>query len=200
MEEFRRLNPNLGYNPSGVYTIYTDRSGNVWFGTASLGACRWDGREFSWLYEDRLVNTPSGGNFGLRSIFEDRDGQFWIGNTRQRFEFSADNRQVGGFSQLVYSKLPGLPDADADDADNFTYFASVTQDPDGTLWLACGTDGVWQYDGDKVTKYPIGNDVFAMTVYRDNAGRTWVGTGEHGLYWLDGDTVVPFSQSALLGD
>src|SRR5690606_12974728 len=41
-EAFSRRHPNIGYDPAGVYTIYTDRVGNVWFGTASLGACRWD--------------------------------------------------------------------------------------------------------------------------------------------------------------
>lgn len=198
-EEFRRLNPNVGYDPAGVYTIYTDRRGNVWFGTASLGACRWDGREFSWLYEDQLVNTPSGGNFGLRSVYEDRDGAFWICNTRQRFQVSAETRREGGFNQLVYSKLAGLPDANEADGENFTYFASVTQDPEGALWLACGTDGVWKYEAGNVHKYAIGDGVFAMTVYRDNAGRTWVGTGEHGLYWLDGESLKPFSQKALAG-
>ncbi|MCB1186408.1 hypothetical protein KDL29_04495 [bacterium] len=197
LEDYRRRNPNLGYDPAGVYTIYRDRAGNVWFGTASLGACRWDGREFSWLYEDELVNTPAGGNFGLRSIFEDRDGAFWICNTRQRFEFSAEARLEAGFSQLAYSKLPGLPDAGTDNADNFSYFASVTQDPDGTMWLACGTDGVWQYAAGKVHKYPICNGAFTMTVQRDKAGRTWVGTGEHGLHWIDGDAVVPFGPDSL---
>ncbi|MCB1219204.1 MAG: hypothetical protein H7A35_05840 [Planctomycetales bacterium] len=197
LEEFRRRNPNVGYDPAGVYTIHTDRSGNVWFGTASLGACRWDGHEFSWLYEDELVNPPGGGNFGLRSIFEDRDGRFWICNTRQRFVFSADSRGEAGFQQLVYDREPGLPDAATDNADNFSYFASVAQDPDGSLWLACGTDGVWQYAAGQVQKYLIGDGVFAMTVYRDNAARTWVGTGEHGLYWLDGETLRPFSPDSL---
>src|SRR5690606_2117617 len=98
LEAFHRSFPDAGHDPAGVYTIYRDRSGNVWFGTASLGACRWNGNEFSWLYEDDLVNTPAGGNFGLRSIFEDRDGAFWICNTRQRFEFSAEARQESGFS------------------------------------------------------------------------------------------------------
>ncbi|MCB1216681.1 hypothetical protein KDL44_04775 [bacterium] len=197
LEAYRRRFPNPGYDPSGIYTIHPDRSGKVWFGTVSLGACRWDGREFSWLYEDALVNTPGGGNFGLRSIFEDRDGAFWICNTRQRFAISADTRQEDGFHHLVYDKLPGLPDAATDNAEHFTYFASVAEDPDGTLWLACGTDGVLQYESGNVHSYAIDKGVFAMSIQRDSAGRTWVGTGEHGLYWLDGETLRAFSADSL---
>jgi ligand-binding sensor domain-containing protein len=53
----------------------------MWFGTASLGLCRYDGKTLSWHYEEQLQTTPEGGDFGTRAIFEDKDGKFWINNS-----------------------------------------------------------------------------------------------------------------------
>jgi hypothetical protein len=35
--------------------IFKDRKGNVWFGTATLGACRFDGKSFAWLLRMNYV-------------------------------------------------------------------------------------------------------------------------------------------------
>ena len=43
--------PNAKYSPYDVYTIFKDSKGNLWFGTATLGVCRYDGKSFAWLSE-----------------------------------------------------------------------------------------------------------------------------------------------------
>jgi hypothetical protein len=53
--------PNAIFSPYDVYTIFKDREGSLWFGTACAGACRFDGRIFTWLYEDHLTNIEGGG-------------------------------------------------------------------------------------------------------------------------------------------
>ena len=73
--------PNAKYSPYDVYTIFKDSKGNVWFGTAILGACRYDGKTFAWLPDEELRN----GSFGTRSIIEDKDGRFWFCNTLHRY-------------------------------------------------------------------------------------------------------------------
>jgi ligand-binding sensor domain-containing protein len=83
--------PNAKYSPYDVYTIYKDRSGSLWFGTATLGAVRFDGKSFDWLYEDHLTNPPGGGSFGIRSIIEDKEGKFWFCNTQYRYSISLNN-------------------------------------------------------------------------------------------------------------
>ncbi|MFT5052889.1 MAG: ligand-binding sensor domain-containing protein, partial [Chlamydiales bacterium] len=77
--------PDVDLSPSGVYSIYKDRRGHLWFGTANVGLCRYDGQALSWMYEEHLTTTPDGGAFGIRSIYEDRSGDFWVTNTRHRF-------------------------------------------------------------------------------------------------------------------
>ncbi len=58
---FYKNNPNSSIKPYGLYTIYKDRKGYMWFGTSSLGVCRYDGANLSWHYEEQLQTTPNGG-------------------------------------------------------------------------------------------------------------------------------------------
>ena len=66
--------PNVRHLPYDVYTIVKDTKGNLWFGTASAGLCRFDGQSFRWLYETHLTYPEGGGSFGIRSILEDKAG------------------------------------------------------------------------------------------------------------------------------
>ncbi len=184
--------PNLSYSPSGIYSIYKDRRGHLWFGTASVGLCRYDGQTLSWMYEERLTATPGGGSFGIRSIYEDRAGDFWICNTRQRFNISPKVRREDGYSLLEYEKKEGMPDAQSDTSVNFNYYYSMTEDDAGALWIACGEDGVWKYDGKGVTRYSVGDGAFAISISSDQRGKLWVGTLEHGIYGLEDGSFEPF--------
>jgi len=195
-DAFRAKYPNAAFAPSGVYSIYKDKRGHLWFGTASVGLCRYDGQTLSWMYEERLTTTPDGGAFGIRSIYQDRAGDFWICNTWQRFKISTEISSGGtsenGHSLVKYWKMEGLPDAQSDKARNFTYYLSMTEDDAGALWMACGRDGVWKYDGEDVTRYPIGDGAYAICIYRDQKGELWVGTIEQGIHTFEGESFEPF--------
>jgi ligand-binding sensor domain-containing protein len=191
--------PDADFAPGGVYSIYEDRRGHLWFGTAAAGLCRYDGRSLSWMYEKRLTTTPDGGAFGIRSIHEDRAGDFWVCNTRQRFRISREVSRVDEFRLIDYEQRDGLPDAQSDTGENFTYYSSMAEDGTGmaeddagALWMACGSDGVWKYDGDAVTRHELHEGVYAHVIHRDREGRMWVGTLEHGVYTFNGESFVPF--------
>ena len=138
------------------------------------------------MYEEHLTTTPGGGAFGIRSIYEDRAGHFWICNTRHRFKVSPEPVLTGGHSLIKYEKETGLPDALLDADRNFNYYPSITEDEAGALWMACGSDGIWKYDGESVTRYALGDGAYALVIYRDNIGMLWVGTVEHGLFVFNG--------------
>ena len=107
----------------------------MWFGTANLGVCRFDGQSFDWFYEDHLTNAPNGGSFGIRSIIEDRDGKFWICNTQYRFAI-APNAPAGNTTGLVqYRREPGAGDLKARIGEPYLYFQGVVADKAGHLWL-----------------------------------------------------------------
>ena len=95
----------------------------MWFGTANVGLCRYDGQTLSWMYEERLTTTPSGGAFGIRSVYQDQAGDFWVNNTRQRFEISRDAKLEGKHGLVKYEKKKGLPSAQSATDKYFTYYS-----------------------------------------------------------------------------
>lgn len=173
------------FSASSVYSIYKDRKGHLWFGTAGVGLCRYDGEAWSWMYEEHLTTTPRGGAFGIRSIFEDRAGDFWICNTRNRFEMSPETTLKDGYRLMKYEKKEGLPGAKSDTDRNFDFYPSMTEDQAGALWMVCGSSDVLKYDGEEVTRYAIADGAYAITIYCDQDGKLWIGTLDHGIYTLE---------------
>lgn len=185
--------PNVTWSPYGIYTIYTDKKGHIWFGTSNVGLYRFDGKNISYMYEEHLTNTMSGGSFGIRSIFEDRLGKFWICNTQYRYNIAGDSAANGQYF-LTYSKEKGIPEARSSNGD-LLYFLSITEDNDNNLWMLTYNDGIWKYDGNKLTNYPISKgkeNIKSFTIYRDNQGKLWVGTHEDGAYTFNGKSFEKF--------
>ncbi|MCO6476385.1 MAG: hypothetical protein J5I94_07180 [Phaeodactylibacter sp.] len=190
-EEFRAKYPNISYDPYGIYSIYKDSGGNMWFGTSSLGLYRFDGKKVSWMYEHHLTETPSGGAFGIRSIIEDTDGYFWICNPSYKYRILPDSTESAGLSPINYQREAGI----ADKAEEALYFLSMTTGDNGDLWMVTFDNGVWRNNGAALIHYPVKDgerDIRLSSIYKDNRGRIWVGTQEDGAYKYDGKAFEKF--------
>lgn len=175
--------PNAQYSPYDVYTIMKDSNGHLWFGTAVLGACRYDGASFVW------VGNGENSSFGVRSIIEEADGRFWLSNTLSRFVENPGTAPEPSVPQ--YRKEPGI----AADADPYAVFMSAVRDNDGVLWIATLGNGVFRYDGDEWTHFPVTSDgkpIWVYSIYRDREDALWLGTHEHGAYKFNGRTFEQF--------
>ncbi len=178
--------PNAKYNPYDVYTIFKDSKGNVWFGTATLGVCRYDGKSFSWLSETELRN----GSFGTRSIIEDKDGRFWFCETLHRYDVDLSNS-----TEPKFRKVDGLRDANDPNRGPFGGIMSSTRDRTGALWMATYGEGVWRYDGQSITHYPVSdgdNAITLFSIHQDKQGVMWLGTQSAGAYKFSGKTFEKF--------
>ena len=187
---FYMKNPNTSLKPYGLYTIYKDRKGYIWFGTASLGVCRYDGRVLSWHYEEQLQTTPNGGDFGTRAIFEDKNGKFWINNTHFRYVI-----ETYGYKPVTFKKESGVGYLNKTNKMEFPFFLSITEDNKGNLWMATYENGVWKYNGKELIHYPVKDgetDVLLFTIYKDNKGVLWLGTHNAGVYTFNGHTFEKF--------
>jgi ligand-binding sensor domain-containing protein len=187
---FYKKNPNTNLKPYGLYTIYKDRKGYMWFGTASLGVCRYDGRALSWHYEEQLQTTPNGGDFGTRAIFEDKNGKIWINNTRFRYVI-----ETYGYKSVTFKKESGIGYLNKTNKMEFPFFLSITEDNKGNLWMATYENGVWKYNGKELIHYPVKDcetDVLLFTIYKDNKGVLWLGTHNAGVYTFNGHTFEKF--------
>lgn len=185
--------PNAAFSPYGVYTIYKDSNGALWFGTAALGLCRYNGTSINWLYEEQLTTTPNGGAFGIRSIIEDQAGDFWFTNTQYRYHILPDSSIQKEL--LAYKKETGIGYFDQYNKIVFPYCLSMTTDNDGNLWMV-STDHVWRKENNKLIQYPVKNktaDMVLFSIYKDHKGAIWLGIRNAGVYFFNGSAFEEFT-------
>lgn len=193
-EDFISKHPGTP-SPYGVYFVYRDRSKNVWFGTAALGVCRYDGKSLEWLTTDDVTEFHDGPANGVRSIIEDHEGHFWF-NTR--FQYAVHQPPLAPsnstHSEGIFRRLPGIGSLDGKPDGEFEYM-SIAQDHDNSLWIATYRNGVYCYNGKEIKHYPVFRDskvVKLFTVYCDRKGTIWLGTHEDGAYRFDGTSFEQF--------
>jgi len=184
---------NPFFSPYELYSIYKDRKGVMWFGTSVFGACRFDGKSIKWMYERDLTIVPDGGSFGIRSIFEDKEGDFWICNTKHRYSF--DLQETATSDRLKYKKLNGIGNAKIFGGDEYIYYSHIVEDNEGNIWLTTWDKGVYRYDGKHLTQYLVkeaSKDVNLVSMYKDNRGDLWLGSPENGAFKFNGSSFEKF--------
>ena len=178
-------------NPFGVYSIYKDQKGNIWFGTNPVGVCRYDGKSFEWITEEDVTEFRSGGANGVRSIVEDKNGDFWF-NTEFRYSVYDSTTLI---SNKFYARHKSIGGLDAKNDSNLDEYLSSVKDDHSNLWFVTYLDGVWKYDGMKITRYAVqdnSKDISLFSIYKDNNGDLWLGTHENGAYKFNGQTFERF--------
>jgi ligand-binding sensor domain-containing protein len=184
---------NPFFSPYEVYCIYKDRKGDMWFGTAVYGACRFDGQSIKWMYEEDLTIVPEGGTFGIRSIYEDHDGQFWFCNTWHRYIFDAQQTAIS--DRLKYNKIAGIGNTSIFEGPEYIYFSYIVEDNSGAIWLTTWDRGVFRYDGSNLVKYAVkdgADEVNLVSMYKDKRGELWLGTLNNGVFKFNGATFEKF--------
>lgn len=157
------------------------------------------------MYESHLTDVPEGGSFGIRSILEDKKGDFWICNTRYRYRIdsvssdpavsNAAAKAAETSEQFPYTRMPGANPFTTPDGKDHIYFMDIVEDRSGKLWMATYGFGVWCYDGVQMKHYPIldgTKQVRLFSMHQDRDGQLWLGTHETGAYKFDGQQFVRF--------
>jgi ligand-binding sensor domain-containing protein len=179
-------------NPFEIYSIYQDRKGSVWFGANPSGVCRYNGKSFEWITEDDVTEFRNEGANGVRSVSEDRNGDFWF-NTEYRYSVY-DSLTLN--STKFYRRLESIGSLDGKKDGNLDEYLSSVKDDNNNLWFVTYRNGVWKYDGTKVTHYVVQHnsiDITLFSIYKDNNGDLWLGTHENGAYIFNGTTFEKFT-------
>lgn len=191
-------NPGTAISPYGVYCIFKDSRGNLWFGTEYMGVCRYDGKSFTWFTEKGLDIAA------IRTISEDKNGNLWFGSIALGL-FRYDGKTVINFSDenglansdfikaLVHKKFKLTRDMSKEGT--LASIMSIINDKDD-LWIGTLDAGVWRYDGKKLTNYTTkdGLSSNAITaIYKDKKGVLWFGTEGKGVCKYDGRTFSRFT-------
>ncbi|NNE55049.1 MAG: hypothetical protein HKN32_03440, partial [Flavobacteriales bacterium] len=165
----------------GCYDVFQDSQGNMWFGTISAGVFRYDGTQFLWIPEKELSVLDDGRVPGVRGIVEDQEGHFWLSNILHRYAITVSEE-----GETSYQKLDGISTLKGAEEISLPYFMSaVIDDETGDLWMLSYSEGIWQYDGERLTQHLLeqdGENVLLFTLCKDRAGTIWVGTHDHGAW------------------
>jgi sugar lactone lactonase YvrE len=165
----------------------------MWFGTSVFGACRFDGQSIKWMYEKDLTIGFNGGTFGIRSIFEDKKGEFWFCNTWHKYIF--DFEKTAKSDRLQYQKTEGIGNEVIFEGDKYAYFSHIVEDDDENIWLTTWDKGVYKYDGKTIKNYKVkedNKDVNLISMYKDKKGDLWLGTPENGAFKFNGNIFENF--------
>ncbi|HEX2896903.1 MAG TPA: two-component regulator propeller domain-containing protein [candidate division Zixibacteria bacterium] len=191
-----RSNQSFPFKPYDVYSIYKDSKGNIWFGTAVLGVCRYNGRTVDWISEDDVTELHNGPANGVRAIIEDKDGFFWF-NSMYRYNVYGNDSlsKSNSQKQTFYSREKGIGSLDGKKDSDLWEYLSIAKDNNNELWIATYRDGVWHYDGKNISHYSVkdgSKDITLFYIYKDNNGNLWLGTHEAGAYKFNGKTFEKF--------
>lgn len=211
--EFKSLYPNVQYSPYGLYSLYKDDQGNLWFGTSSLGICRFDGKQLSWMYEEELTITPQGGAFCIRSILQDSKGDMWFCTPRFKFDILPALDKNGNLTyhkqsvvrNSVATNTVSLENEERENGieprgnsrgdldQNSLYFHKMTEHQNA-IWGITYFHGVYRITENEFENYPItieGEPVHLQTMHITASDEILVGTKNHGVYQFDGQVFIP---------
>ena len=148
-----------------VVEAFEDSKGNLWFGTVTDGAARFDGKSLTWY----SAKNGLGGDT-VTSITEDQQGNIWLGTDGGVSKFD-------GTSFTTYSNERGLPGTRC----------YVLVDRNNNIWA--GTErGVFRFNGSRFTKFDVPEPAIDVRSWKVAFGKVWCLTEDrHGNIWFGRD-------------
>ena len=159
-----------GLSQNSVNCIMQDSKGFMWFGTWD-GLNRFDGLNFVIYKPGIKENKQNMGNQTIRSFFEDKKGNFWIGT---EWGLILLNRKTQQFTK--YTRNQKNPNALNSDTIN-----CVTEDNKGLLWIGTnhGINILNKASGNFNHYARTNSSLSSDTIYQifqDKSGLIWVAT------------------------
>ena len=140
----KQLRIEDGLSQSTIFASLQDVKGYMWFATRS-GLNRYDGYKFNLYFNDPKDSTSLSDD-GTNSLYEDRDGNLWIGTI-----YGNINKFDRTTETFVYKNISELINVLPDQADDFYEYplsfsrdqsatiTSITQDKEDKIWI-----GTWE--------------------------------------------------------
>jgi ligand-binding sensor domain-containing protein/serine phosphatase RsbU (regulator of sigma subunit) len=165
----QNYNTAQGLAVSSIASGYTDKAGNLWFGTLGGGVSRYNGKRFV------TFTTAQGlSNNVPLSICEDKDGNMWFGT------LGGGISKYDGTRFTNYSSRDGL-------ANDFVW--NICQDNEGNMWFATYGGGASCFNGTSFRNYTVKDGLcsdFLWSITKDKNGHLWFGSENGGISCFDG--------------
>jgi ligand-binding sensor domain-containing protein len=177
------------FSPYSVFGVDKDLQGNLWIGTATAGAFRFDGDEFLWVREPELSVLPDQRVPGVRSMLQDTDSSMLLSNFVHRYEVI----QMGTMS--TYKVKKGFTEDVPYFIDRLPYFNSGIRDHRNQLWMTTYSGTVYQYDGDNLLEHHVqinGKSAAIISIYEDRYHNIFLCTQNLGVLRWTGLRFDPY--------
>lgn len=168
-----------------VVEVYEASNGDLWMGTMSRGAIRFDG-DTTFTYYGTADGLPGQ---TISSFAEDRQGNLWVGG-HQGVAIMQDTSFVTMWSSEGRH-------------DSGTGWMSVAADREGTIWVN-NNEGLFRYENEEFVRFELPIDVKNITEYsitpgkasldlHDSKGNYWFGVDGYGILKYDGTQFTHFT-------
>ena len=215
VKSFTHYSKMEGLSDNFIESISEDHSGNLWFGTAYAGVCKYDGNRVEEiegqlkrgetvselkqqdLYKSKGKFIKSFTHYTEReglsnntvfSIIEDKDGSMWFGT------YGGGLSKYDGKSFTHFSVKEGLSN---------NAIRSILEDQNGNIWFGTLGGGVSRYVGQSFvhfTDQKILNNFGVRSMLEDRSGNLWFGTAGGGVSKYDGNRVAEIEDKIKKGD
>jgi signal transduction histidine kinase/ligand-binding sensor domain-containing protein len=208
---------NIRHNPKdpnslssdSVYSIITDRDGNLWAGTPKgLNLMNAQTREFKHFFHQPGNEKSISSNI-ISILYTDHAGKLWIGCSGTIY--SATPLQPGDGGLNLYDSKAGtftnyFPSGTSAKNNDINRVSSIYEDSKGTFWIGTQKNGIFKMDRktggftylpydpafpEKLGSLPVGKEYFRDHITfmnEDVKGGLWIGSSTAGLYRYDPST------------
>lgn len=186
-----------GISPQTMFRCsMKDKDGNLWFGSTGAGIYKYDGKLFTRFAEKEGLAS----NFVV-GIAQDIKGTIWVATNNGIFHSNGNS-----FSRLEIPSFQSPKDGigtNYSSIKNLQVFC-VLGDKKGNVWFGTERDGLWKYDGTKLTNYKCADSIwvevsktntsiykqkgFISAILEDKNGNIWFSSSANGLNYYDGKT------------
>jgi ligand-binding sensor domain-containing protein len=167
-----------------IWNIMEDSKGNIWFGRDGLGACKYDGTNFTHFTKKDGLSSNN-----VSRIVEDDNGNFWFGTLSSDFPDYVNEGGLSLYDGKQFTSFPDFPGLTKGDV------YSVHKDKANNIWIGAIGVGVYKYDGKEFSliketnRMDLTSRMGLQPLLEDSNGIIWMGFSG-GLFRLEGKSII----------
>ena len=173
--DFRQLTTANGLKSDNIYSLFSDKDGNMWIGLNGGGLQQYRGRTFEFYPGEQYFTSRE-----VWSVYRDSENNLWIGG-RRGFSVVPGNNGITDFSRI--RKIDQILDNISPE-----FVMAFQETADGKeIWIGTLRNGLFAYNKKTRTfrKVPVANfkvfpSILDLTI--DPDGNLWVATFDSGAF------------------